>query len=69
MSKGTGLGLFISYNLMTEIGGAIELQSTPGVGMTVVLGIPVRPPNDLVPGPAPGPSPAGRDSPLDEPCY
>ena len=50
ISKGTGLGLFVSYNLMTEMGGSIELQSEPGKGTTAILRIPVRPKGDLIHG-------------------
>jgi len=51
ISKGTGLGLFISYNLITEIDGTIELESEPGQGTTVIVRIPVRPKKDLIAGP------------------
>jgi signal transduction histidine kinase len=50
ISKGTGLGLFISYNLISEMDGAIELQSEPGRGTTAVLRVPVRPKKDLMAG-------------------
>ncbi len=53
ISKGTGLGLFVSYNLITEIDGTIELQSEPGQGTTVIVRIPVRPKKDLLAAPAP----------------
>jgi sensor histidine kinase regulating citrate/malate metabolism len=43
IGKGTGLGLFISNNLVTEIGGTIQLKSTDGRGTTVIIRIPVRP--------------------------
>ena len=42
IGKGTGLGLFISYNLVTELGGAIELKSAQGKGTTVIIRIPIR---------------------------
>jgi len=48
ISKGTGLGLFVSYNLLAEIDGTIELDSTLGQGTTVVMRIPLRPRNDLI---------------------
>jgi signal transduction histidine kinase len=66
ISKGTGLGLFISYNLIREIDGTIELASEPGVGTTVILRMPVRPRNDLLAGPAPE---ANRENASEEPCY
>jgi len=50
IGKGTGLGLFISYNLITEINGSIKLQSEPGKGTTVVIRIPIRPRTDLIGG-------------------
>jgi signal transduction histidine kinase len=51
ISKGTGLGLFVSYNLITEMDGTIELRSEPGQGTTAIIRIPVRPKKDLLVGP------------------
>jgi len=51
ISKGTGLGLFVSYNLITEMDGTIELQSELGKGTTAIIRIPVRPKQDLLVGP------------------
>jgi len=48
IGKGTGLGLFISYNLVSEIGGTIKLESEPGKGATVIIRIPVRPQKNLI---------------------
>jgi len=50
IGKGTGLGLFISYNLITEVDGSICLESKLGLGTTVVVRIPIRPKNDLIGG-------------------
>ncbi|MDH4203210.1 MAG: ATP-binding protein [Phycisphaerae bacterium] len=48
LGKGTGLGLFISYNLVSELDGTIELDSEPGKGTTVTIKIPIRPKNKLI---------------------
>jgi len=48
ISRGTGLGLFVSYNLVAEIDGTIELESRPGEGTTAIIRIPVRPKKDLI---------------------
>ena len=41
MGQGTGLGLAAVYGAVTTHGGAIELQSEPGVGTKVTLWLPV----------------------------
>ena len=51
MGKGTGLGLYISYNLLTEVDGSIALESQPGKGTVVVIRLPVHPKNELLIGP------------------
>ncbi len=48
ISRGTGLGLFVSYNLVAEIDGAIELESSPGQGTTAIIRFPVRPKKNLI---------------------
>lgn len=46
----TGLGLFISYNLVSEVDGTIAMESEPGKGTTVIIRIPIRPKKDLIGG-------------------
>ncbi|MEJ2647922.1 MAG: ATP-binding protein [Sedimentisphaerales bacterium] len=43
IGKGTGMGLYVSYNLIAEIDGTIQLESEPGNGTTVIIRIPVKP--------------------------
>ena len=50
IGKGTGLGLFISYNLIAEIDGTIEMKSEPSKGTTVIVRIPIRPKKQLIDG-------------------
>jgi signal transduction histidine kinase len=43
MGKGTGLGMSISYHIITEKhGGQIKCFSTPGSGTKFVIQIPIR---------------------------
>lgn len=48
LGKGTGLGLFISYNLISEVDGSMSLESEPGKGTTVIIRVPIRPKKGLI---------------------
>jgi len=39
--KGTGLGLWVSYNIMKKMGGRLSLQSAEGKGSTFTVQIPI----------------------------
>lgn len=39
--KGTGLGLWISYNIVEKMGGTVALESKPGAGTTFTVKIPI----------------------------
>ncbi|MCM2257754.1 MAG: response regulator [Vicinamibacteria bacterium] len=56
--RGTGLGLAMAYGVMAQHGGAIEVDSQPGLGTTFRLYLP-----SFV-GPASAPAPAPRNPPV-----
>ncbi|WAC73061.1 ATP-binding protein [Roseateles sp. SL47] len=45
VGKGTGLGLSLSYSIIQKHAGRVEVESTPGVGTTFKVWIPIRPPS------------------------
>ncbi len=42
VGKGKGLGLTVAYDIVTEHGGTIDVEETPGGGATFVLQLPTR---------------------------
>ncbi len=40
VGKGTGLGLAVCYGILTEHGGSLDVQSTPGKGTTFIISLP-----------------------------
>ena len=40
---GSGLGLYLSREIVTQMGGQMGLDSTPKIGTTVIIKLPVRP--------------------------
>jgi signal transduction histidine kinase len=69
ISKGTGLGLFVTYNLITEMDGTIDLESECGKGTMAIIRIPIRPKKDLLAGSAPETNCPNRESASHQPCY
>jgi signal transduction histidine kinase len=47
IGKGTGLGLSVSYKIVQQHGGRIDVASTPGVGTRFTVWFPVEPPQEL----------------------
>jgi signal transduction histidine kinase len=47
VGQGRGLGLSVSYGIVRDHGGAIEVESTPGRGSLVRVRFPARPPQGL----------------------
>jgi len=44
--KGTGLGLYVCHNLITDLGGRIKVESEPGKGSTFIVTLPGKDPQD-----------------------
>jgi len=44
VGKGKGLGLTVAYDIVTDHGGTIDVEETPGGGATFVLQLPTRRP-------------------------
>ncbi len=40
--KGTGLGLYVSYRIIEELGGSVRADSSPGQGTTITINIPLQ---------------------------
>ncbi len=47
--KGTGLGLWVSYNIIKSYAGEIHVESTPGQGSTFSIRLPVQPKQEKTP--------------------
>jgi PAS domain S-box-containing protein len=62
-AAGTGLGLAVSYGIVTRHGGTMHVESTPGQGTTIWLSLPVAPEAQNAassqPRPAPPPGAGG----------
>ncbi len=66
VGRGTGLGLSMVHGLAAQSGGALKIDSQPGVGTSVCLWLPSasEPANINNAAPAPAPSPGSADDPL-----
>lgn len=49
LERGTGLGLSTVHGLVAAAGGRVELRSSPGVGTTVRVWLPLRPQGEVPP--------------------
>ena len=47
VGKGTGLGLSVSYKIVQQHGGRIDVESTPGVGSRFTVWFPFKPPAEF----------------------
>ena len=47
VGKGTGLGLSVSYKIVQQHGGRIDVESTPGVGTRFTVWFPLKPPAEF----------------------
>jgi len=47
VGKGTGLGLSVSYKIVQQHGGRIDVESTPGAGTRFTVWLPSNPPAEL----------------------
>ncbi len=54
VGQGTGLGLAVSYGIVSRLGGTIDVESTLGAGTTFTIRLPVIPPRSD-PDPVPDP--------------
>ncbi len=41
VGKGTGLGLYVSYNAIRDLGGRLEIESGYGVGTRATIWLPI----------------------------
>jgi signal transduction histidine kinase len=48
VGKGTGLGLSLAYGIIQKHGGRIDVTSTPGMGTTFTVFLPVAGPKDSI---------------------